>query len=124
MINFVLSQFLDGVQIWKKKVAQFAPSLINVLNLPLRTEGNRALGYSLFLLLHAKQVIDGQVVEIDNQKYFVQARLKITILDTAGLKGFLYLANPRNSHWGCWSCRFNSVPGEHTRSVYVWLSKD
>jgi len=34
MINFVLSQFLDGVQIWKMNVAQFAPYLINVLNLP------------------------------------------------------------------------------------------
>ncbi len=34
MINFVLSQFLDGVQIWKKNVTQFAPYLINVLNLP------------------------------------------------------------------------------------------
>jgi hypothetical protein len=34
MINFVLSQFLDGVQIWEKKVAHFAPYLINVLNLP------------------------------------------------------------------------------------------
>ena len=32
---------------------------------------------------------DGQVIEIDNQKYFVQARLKLTILDTAGLKGSL-----------------------------------
>ena len=28
MINFVLSQFLDGVQIWKKKVANFVPYLI------------------------------------------------------------------------------------------------
>ena len=30
MITFVLSQFLDGVQIWKKKVVHFAPYLINV----------------------------------------------------------------------------------------------
>ena len=33
MINFVLSQFLHGLQIWKKKVAHFAPYLINDRNL-------------------------------------------------------------------------------------------
>ena len=137
MINFVLSQFLDGVQIWKKKVAHFAPYLINVLNLPPTYRGKLGLGMFLislitckansgaekFILEHClfqelKRFEDGQVIEIDNQKYFVQARLKLTILDTAGLKGFLHLANPQNSYWGCWSCRFHSVPGEHTSSVY------
>jgi hypothetical protein len=55
---------------------------------------------------------------VNNQRYFVQARLKLTILDTAGLKGFLHLANPQNSYWGCWSCRFHAVPGEQTNYPY------
>jgi len=118
-------------------VAHFAPYLINVLNLPPTYRGKLGLGMFLislitckansgaenFILEHClfqelKRFEDGQVIEIDNQKYFVQARLKLTILDTAGLKGFLHLANPQNSYWGCWSCRFHSVPGEHTSSVY------
>jgi hypothetical protein len=48
MINFVLSQFLDGVQIWKKKVTHFAPYLINVLNVPPTYRGK--LGIGLFLI--------------------------------------------------------------------------
>jgi len=70
------------------------------------------------LFQELKRFEDGQVIEIDNQKCFVQARLKLIILDTAGLKGFLHLANPQNSYWGCLSCRFHSVPGKHTSSVY------
>ena len=73
------------------------------------------LEYCLFQEL--KRFEDGQVIKIDNLKYFVQARLKLTILDTAGLKGFLHLANPQNSYWGCWSCCFHAVPGEHTSLV-------
>ena len=137
MVNFVLSQFLDGVQIWKKKVAHFAPYLINILNLPPTYRGKLGLGMFLislitckansgaekFILEHCllqelKRFEVGQMIEIDNQQYFVQARLKLTILDTAGLKGFLHLANPQNSYWGCWSCRFHSIPGEQTGSVY------
>ena len=118
-------------------MAHFAPYLIDVLNLPPTYRGKLGLGMFLislitckansgaekFILEHCllqelKRFEDGQVLDINNQRYFVQARLKLTILDTAGLKGFLHLANPQNSYWGCWSCRFHSVPGEHTSSVY------
>ena len=51
MINFVLSQFLDGVQIWKKKVAHLAPYLINVLNLPPTYRGKLGLGMFLISLI-------------------------------------------------------------------------
>ena len=54
MINFVLSQFLDGVQIWKKKVAHFAPYLINVLNLPPTYRGKLGLGMFLISLITCK----------------------------------------------------------------------
>ena len=54
MINFVLSQFLDGVQIWKKKVAHFAPYLKNVLNLPPTYRGKLDLGMFLISLITCK----------------------------------------------------------------------
>jgi hypothetical protein len=54
MINFVLSQFLDGVQIWKKSVTHFAPYLINVLNLPHTYRGKLGLGMFLISLITCK----------------------------------------------------------------------
>jgi hypothetical protein len=54
MINFVLSQFLDGVQIWKKKVAHFAHYLINVLNLPPTYRGKLGLGMFLISFITCK----------------------------------------------------------------------
>ena len=54
MINFVLSQFLDGVQIWKKKVAHFAPYHKNVLNLPPTYRGKLDLGMFLISLITCK----------------------------------------------------------------------
>ena len=95
-------------------MAHFAPYLIDVLNLPPTYRGKLGLGMFLislitckansgaekFILEHCllqelKRFEDGQVLDINNQRYFVQARLKLTILDTAGLKGFLHLANPQ-----------------------------
>jgi hypothetical protein len=110
MMNFVLSQFLDGVQIWKKKVAHSAPYLMgNLISLITYKANSGAEKFILehYLLQELKKFQDGQVIEVDNQQYFVQARLKLTILNTAGLKGFLHLANPQNSYWGCWSCQFH-----------------
>lgn len=47
MINFVMSQFLDGVQIWKSKVANFAPFILGILNMP--STFREKLGIGLFL---------------------------------------------------------------------------
>jgi len=69
MINFVLSQFLDGVQIWKKKVAHFAPYLINVLNLPPTYRGKLGLGMFLISLITCKT--NSVVIKIANRMGFV-----------------------------------------------------
>jgi hypothetical protein len=60
----------------------------------------------------------GVTIIINDQIYFVQSRLKLTIMDTAGLKSFLHIGSPQSSYWGCWSCLFHAVPAESTGTVY------
>jgi len=137
MINFVLSQFLDGIQVWKSKVADFAPFVLGILNIP--PSFRNKLGVGLFLcslvtcksnsgaekflfehcLLQELQAFNqGVEIIIDSKTYFVQVRLKLTILDTAGLQAFIHVGSPQSSYWGCWSCLFHSVPAENTGTVY------
>lgn len=47
MICLVLSFFCDGIQVWKSKVATFAPAFLAIMNLPPAYRNKLGIGSNL-----------------------------------------------------------------------------
>jgi hypothetical protein len=119
MINIILAQGYDGIQIFKKKYASFWPLLLQILNLPpsYRTK----LGVGMFLMgiftsklgsnaeefffsdLYVNELkLLHEGILIDN-KWFVQARLILSCLDTIAVQDHLHVQSV-GSLEGCAIC--------------------
>jgi hypothetical protein len=122
MINFLLGQFYDGCQVYKKKFVVFWPINVIILNLPPSYRVKLGIGMFLisiftskaksnvedFLLRslmveELKSLKEGINVKVNGVNYFVQARMILSILDTIAVEDFLHVQT-NQSLAGCFVC--------------------
>jgi hypothetical protein len=117
-----MSQFYDGIQIYKSSVKSFWPFMITILNLPPTYRNRLGIGMHLlsiftgkagsttesFLLndLIVQELIlleRGITVNVKDTSYFIQCRMILTILDTIAVQDFLKIQTV-GSYSGCGFC--------------------
>ncbi len=122
MVNLLISEFYDGIQLFKTKVQNFWPLMISILNLPLSMRIKSGVGtfmISLYtgklnkptekfvleecLVEELKQFYDGIEIFKNGKTYFVQIRLISTILDTKGFEETMHVQGT-GSYAGCFLC--------------------
>jgi hypothetical protein len=122
MVNLLISEFYDGIQLFKTKVQNFWPLVISILNLPLSMRIQPGIGAFLIslytgklntpaekfileecLVEELKKFYDGIEVEKNGKKYFVQIRLISTVLDTKGFEETIHVQGI-GSYSGCFLC--------------------
>ena len=104
MVNLVLGGYYDGAQLYKNQVASFWPAGISILNLPPSYRFKEGIGFHLWAIFMGQtpsnaedylfrsclgeelKVLKHGIVIAD--KYFVQARYVISVMDTKGHQHF------------------------------------
>jgi len=139
MVNLLISEFYDGIQLFKTKVQNFWPLMISILNLPLSMRIQSGIGTFLMSLYtgklntpterfvleecfveELKQFYEGVLVEKNGKKYFVQIRLISTILDTKGFEETMHVQGT-GSYAGCFLCNIGRgfKLGENSKHVPI-----
>jgi len=122
MVNLLISEFYDGIQLFKTKVQNFWPLMISILNLPISMRIQSGIGTILIslytgklntpterfvleecLVEELKQFYEGIVIEKNGKRFFVQIRLISTILDTKGFEETMHVQGT-GSYAGCFLC--------------------
>ena len=120
----MISEFYDGIQLFKSKIQSFWPLMISILNLPLSMRNKPGVGtflVSVFLgklntaaerfILILEECLGSELIKFNegilfksNNIYnFVQIRMISTILDTKGFEDTLHV-QVTNSYAGCMLC--------------------
>jgi hypothetical protein len=136
-INLLFSEFYDSGQLFKSYAFDFWPLLFQILNLPATLRGKIGLSYFLTALYCGKHtaaekmlftdlvceelrcLYEGIKYEVDGQKYFIQARLVMHILDTKAAEPCMGYQSQSNSNFGCSFC--GGITGIHNGSKCVFL---
>ncbi len=122
MVNLLISEFYDGIQLFKSKVQNFWPLMISILNLPLSMRIKLGVGTFLISLYtgklnkpterfvleeclaeELKQFYHGIEINKNGKTYFVQIRMISTILDTKGFEETMHVQGT-GSYAGCFLC--------------------
>ena len=120
-VSLLLSAYYDGAPLYRSTTASVWPLVVSILNLPppLRVARGKGL-FTLTLYTHKKNtaresfateqfvnellyLMEGIVVKVKGQEYFIQARLIMHCYDSRGLEGILQLQGS-NSYAGCSLC--------------------
>jgi hypothetical protein len=137
MVNLLLSEFYDGMQVYKSRIQSFWPLMISILNLPLSMRNKPGVGSFLIALFLGKlntpverfvleeclaqelvHFNDGLIFKINNISYLVQIRLICTILDTKGFEETLHV-QASNSYSGCFVCNLGKGFSVGGRQVVI-----
>ena len=128
-VTLLFSEFYDGVQLFKRKYANFWPLCISIMNLPPACRGKIGIGLFLMALYSGKHVNAEQFLMVDcfceelcmlhdgiertinGQRYFIQARLIYHILDTKAAEPILAVQSWSNARNACALCRL--ISGTH-----------
>jgi hypothetical protein len=122
MINLLISEFYDGIQLFKTRIQNFWPLMISILNLPLSMRVKCGVGTFIISLFTGKldtpaerflleeclceELVafgNGIEIHVDNKIFFVQIRLISTILDTKGFEETMHVKGV-GSYDGCFIC--------------------
>jgi len=124
MVNILISQFYDGMQVYKKKVSSFWPLVITILNLPPNCRMKLGMGMFLVSIFTAhqgsgaedflfkdcyikelRQLYDGYLYTNPktDEKYLIQVRLIIHCYDTKAVEDHLHVQSC-GSLAGCFMC--------------------
>ncbi len=122
MVNLLISEFYDGIQLFKSKIQNFWPLMISILNLPLSMRIKSGVGTFLISLYTGKLntaterfileeclveelrgFYEGIIIHKNEKKYFVQIRLISTVLDTKGFEETIHVQGT-GSYAGCFLC--------------------
>jgi hypothetical protein len=123
LVNLLLSEFYDGGQLFTSRTFDFWPLCYGVLNLPANLRTKIGIGYFLgalytgkhsdverqfisdFLCEELLRLFYGIEYTVNGQKYFIQARLILHILDTKAAEPVFGFQSATNSKFGCPLCR-------------------
>ena len=123
LINLLLSEFYDGGQLFTSRMFDFWPLCFGILNLPANLRSKIGLGFFLGALYNGKhtdverqfktdflceelcKLYTGLEFTVNGQKYFIQARLILHILDTKAAEPVFGFQSAANSKFGCPLCR-------------------
>ena len=129
MVNLVLGGYYDGAQLYKNQVASFWPAGISILNLPPSYRFKEGIGFHLWAIFMGQtpsnaedylfrsclgeelKVLKHGIVIAD--KYFVQARFVISVMDTKGQQHFTKF----QSQASCSPCPCCDFRGTHVGKV-------
>ena len=133
MVNLLLGGYYDGAQLYKNQVASFWPAGISILNLPPSYRFKEGIGFHLLALFMGKtpsaaedylfRSCVGEELKLLNHgiiiadKYFVQARLVISVMDTKAQQHFSRFQSV-GSCSACPSCGFRGT-WVGTKAVYT-----
>jgi hypothetical protein len=137
MVNLLISEFYDGIQLFKTRIQNFWPLMITILNLPQSIRNKCGVGTFIISLFagklntpaerflleecfaeELKVLYDGLEIKLYDKTYFVQLRLKSTILDTKGFEETLHVKGT-GSYDGCFLC--NTGKGCNYRGKHIYI---
>ena len=135
-VNILLSEFYDGVQLFKRRTKDFNCLITGILNLPPTYRGKEGISNFITAVYEGKHKFAEQVLfsdlyveelqtllhgiefEWNGKFYFIQARLILHIMDTKAAEGVFKFQNCGNSTQGCPSCQLISGVHDGSKCIY------
>ena len=137
MVNILLSEFYDGVQLFKRRTKDFNCLITGILNLPPTYRGKEGISNFITAVYEGKHKFAEQVLFSDlyveelqsllqgfefscnGKQFFIQARLILHIMDTKAAEGVFKFQNCGNSTQGCPSCHVISGIHDGAKCIYL-----
>lgn len=135
-VNILLSEFYDGVQLFKRRTTDFNCLITGILNLPPTYRGKEGISNFITAVYEGKHKFAEQVLfsdlyveelqlllhgvefEYNGKQFFIQARLILHIMDTKAAEGVFKFQNCGNSTQGCPSCQVISGIHDGAKCIY------
>jgi len=136
-VNILLSEFTDGLQLFKRRAKDFECIITSIINLPPTYRGKEGIATFLTAVYEGKhdfaeQVIfsdmyvqelqklyEGFEIKVNGKIYFIQARLVLHIHDTKSAEGVFQLQNCSNNTSGCPYCQ--KIRGIHDGAKCIYF---